>query len=191
MSLAECTDVEVLVEGSVCSCVLPAGVGADVPVYVEFSSLASSYGQVVALPEPMFLLGYGSPVIYNLSVVDSVACTVTDDPLRLMDCPNQASNATLAVNGINFGANGAVMLVGGLPCALTVFTHTSLACSLPYGHGVDIPVVVVQSGGSVSSDSASLSFQLCPAGMLILTIASTCECARNIDYAYFVRHRPD
>ena len=116
--------------------------------------------------QPQMLVGYAAPSIHQLSVSPSGLCT-SAGPLRLADCPNaRTTGATLVINGTAFGASGAAVLVGGKGCPDTQYLvpNTVLTCSLPYGFGFGLAVTVVQLGGSVSVEDASVSFELCPPG---------------------------
>jgi hypothetical protein len=66
--------------------------------------------------------------------------------------------------GVNFGASGAVVLVGNFLCADAVhdpFTpHSKLTCTLPSGTRLNLPIIMMQ-GGVAAVGTVSLSYALC------------------------------
>ncbi|MBU1238978.1 IPT/TIG domain-containing protein, partial [Myxococcota bacterium] len=76
------------------------------------------------------------------------------------DCPKEGGTM-IYIDGMNFGASGASVLVGGRPCTGVTHDfmnpHNRLSCLLPAGSGVDVPVTVIN--GFISSPSGTLSYQ--------------------------------
>jgi hypothetical protein len=71
----------------------------------------------------------------------------------IANCPT-SGNVTITLEGTDFGAEQAVVLVGGAICdrtehAPTPLAHRKLTCVLPSGTGTERPVFVLQAGGGV------------------------------------------
>ena len=72
------------------------------------------------------------------------------------------------IEGEHFGSQHAVVLVGAGICNSVIHDantpHNQLTCILPAGYSLNTPLIFIQSGGSVNSGDAQISYQQCPAG---------------------------
>jgi hypothetical protein len=129
--------------GTTARFVLPPGVGS--------AAVVLRNGGCCSAP---ITIEYGAPTVSGVSgCVDWQGATG--------DCP-VAGGTTLTITGSNFGAAGAAVLVGAVPCGSVVQDaadpHHRLTCVLPPGAGQDLPVLVVNR--NVSTNAGSLSYQL-------------------------------
>ena len=89
---------------------------------------------------------------------------------------------TLTIRGSNFGASGATVIVGATPCGNTQHSqaspHTQLTCTLPSGRGSNVPIVVIQRGGSASVNAlVNVTYAVCaPGSYRLLNPSSTSNC---------------
>ena len=129
---------QVTISGKVCElvaqtdtsiqCVMGAGVGQKHPVVITAGGQASSVGHI----------SYMGPGVEKLI---SFGGTPGDD---------------LAIIGVNFGAAGATVTVGGAPCPVSDQNHTQITCTLPQGSGSEVEVMV--SVGGQSAEPALFAF---------------------------------
>ena len=149
---------------SVLACALPDGKGVGHAVKVASSACAGKHGGAGTL-------SYGEPAVRAVA-----GCA--DAGNSTADCPTDG-NVTITLTGDNFGAGGAVVLMGGQTCggvrhAPGARAHTELRCVLPAGVGEGHKVRVFQ-GSQISplNRRASVSYTLCPRGTF--TSGSACE----------------
>ncbi len=83
----------------------------------------------------------------NITHIYSRDCSNTTSPLLIIDCPRR-TGTTLTLEGMNFGAAGAVVLVGSslcLPAHQDVRRpHRLVTCILPDATGLQLPVLLLQ-----------------------------------------------
>ncbi len=138
------------------TCVLPTAVSPCLaPVIV------SATGQFSA---PVDLLSYAPPTITSVT-----GCTATGSG-SIVNCARNG-NTTITIRGANFGARNAVVLIGAVTCSNVVQDTSSpaaaqsfLTCRTPSGNALNQPILVLQSGGQISTSNASLSYAQCPPG---------------------------
>lgn len=112
-------------------CVGPAGEGFNLPLVVNVAGQQAS----------------GLVISYRPPRIDAVQATRA----------STAGGDTLTIIGENFGLSPSVT-VGGQSCPpVEAASHSSVACALPEGEGVDLPLVV-----NVSGQSANASFSYDP-----------------------------
>lgn len=140
------------VNQTVAFCELPEGVGLGEPVVLSQAKLQSV---------PNYSLSYRAPFITDVS-----GCVTDNDPISSEDCTREGLH-TITIAGSDFGAEGALVLVGGEPCTTVVHdldnSHGLLTCDLPSGSELNLDVIIVQ-GGQLSTNSGSISYVQCPAG---------------------------
>ena len=108
----------------------PAGSGGAVTITVTVSGQAATVS-----PSVQASVSYGPPAIIALTLqrdeevtTSALDCSVVDDN----GLPATAgAGATLAIDGVNFGANASTVSVAvhGVPCALRSVTHTRIVCT--------------------------------------------------------------
>lgn len=147
------------------SCTLPAGVGTAQPVVVSMEGLRSNTLAAVSYKRP--------------SIDSLLGCT--PDGIDTKDCP-RAGAQRITLLGNDFGQSRALILVGTQECTLPThgavdpaLLHSSVSCVLPAGVGIQQPVVVVQFGGLLGSNSRRLSYAQCEAGQRLLTGTTVCQ----------------
>ena len=156
-------NLEVFIAGTLCDnliytiaeqqveCDLPPGIGINVPVTLYLDSLIS---------DDYYLLSYAKPSIIKISGCDDI-----DD--YTINC-SRTSNPLITITGNNFGHNAASILIGGIPCTNVIhdmlLPHAKLTCNLSNGQGTDLTVIVLQSGGLISTNLGTLSYQQCNYG---------------------------
>jgi hypothetical protein len=107
---------------------------------------------------PQALLGYKAPQITSIT---HDAC-VRAGPNTLTACPRAGGTGRLTLSGTNFGAQGAVVLVGAELCTDETYNirQTEVTCVLPSGIASSVSVLLIQSGGAVSNAGNTLSLSL-------------------------------
>lgn len=141
------------------TCDVPVGAGIDQQVRVRSLGYYSNQAATIS---------YASPIITKLlSRGGAGKCNQTDnDPLALSDCAREG-NDRIAIVGSNLGEAGAIVIIGTLQCLNVNHTranHTEVECTLPAGHQLSQPVLLVVAGGEVTESSAALSFLVCGIG---------------------------
>lgn len=134
------------------SCTLPVGAGYNVGVTVFSGSLFST---------TVTWLSYAEPTFTTISGCARVDGNSTADCLR-------AGGNTLQIDGANFGAADAVVLIGAKACSPVIHDvaspHTRLTCTTPPGTNVDRAVLVIQDGGEINRQAATISYAQCQPG---------------------------
>lgn len=130
---------------------LPAGTGAALPVSI---TTTDKNGAKSSRSVP--LVSYGLP---NITAVRGCQ--------NRGNC-NRTSSESITLEGTNFGAGGAALLVCGKPATVTHDTskpHEKLYAAMPVGKGVGCQLVLIVGGqiffGSVAH---TVSYSECPAG---------------------------
>ena len=145
-------------------CTLPAGRGVDQPVVVVGGRLWS---------RASLLVSYAAPTITTI-----LGCPVTTSATHTADCPRDGG-ITITLQGTAFGADGAIVLVGGKSCTNVVHSatspHTEVTCTLPEGTGLSKSVLLIQGQGSVSTNTALLSYLPCAAGSYAVGATTVCD----------------
>ena len=121
VSSAVCADAKIVSDQEI-RCVVPKGVGADVPVTVRVDGQAS---------KPKKVLEYSVPTIDRIEPTKAAAST------------------EITVIGANFGAEdtGPVVVVGGHACTSSSWvSESAVLCELPVGVGKDREVTVAIAG---------------------------------------------
>jgi hypothetical protein len=155
-------------------CSLPSGTGVDQSLVVSGGVQFSSSVKAVS---------YAGP---NITGLACSACTVKSG-MALSGCPRTAGTLGifLTIYGANFGPRAPLILVGESQCAVDtssmVTTQTQLRCYLPSGNRLDRPVLLLQSGGQLSSSPATLSYTQCTKGTY--EVGLTCLSCNNGSYA--------
>ena len=82
----------------------------------------------------------------------------------MFDCP-RLGGGVLTIRGTGFGFVGAAVLIGSSACPLySLQLDSVLTCTLPAGAVPNAPVLVVQNGGALNANVASLGYQQCEPG---------------------------
>ena len=144
-------------------CELESGSGYNQQVTVTKDSLASL---------PVNYLSYAPAIVYSVS-----GCTESGN--NTASCP-RGGGTLITIRGINFGPAAPLVLIGGVQC--TGVTEGSdmledvLYCYTPAGYALNLPLIVVQSGGPVTATGSSvqLSYQQCGAGSYQSATNSSC-----------------
>jgi hypothetical protein len=139
------------------TCILPPGTGVLGLVNVQAINIGKS--------SPLYkLLGYALPSISSLQAPGN--CTSSAGPLSLLDC-NRAGGV-LTVNGANFGASNARVLIGADLCTNVrqnpANPHSQLTCTFAAGTELLRPLLVLQGDGAVGTTTAFVSFVQCQPG---------------------------
>ena len=152
------------------SCLLPEGSGVR-----QIVSVTLFRDENILLSQPVQLLSYAPPVISRLR---SSECILGSVPNRLVDCPRRTT-PRITIQGANFGAQGATVLVGTQTCTdvehggdetdpLDLKNHEILYCNLQVGFGLSRAVVILQEKGQASNpegeDVSRVSYKECEAG---------------------------
>ncbi len=156
--------VDVASLGTRLTCIMPSSTGGT-----GRSIIVSSLGQS---SEPAPLIGYAPPTITTIS---GCVPSPTGSEHSIVNCPT-GGGSRITLTGINFGVDGAVILIGNSLC-LSV-SHGSGAndnlnpnryveCSVPSGTGIERPVLLLQGGGGIGSNT-SLSYTECQPGTYIV-----------------------
>ena len=156
-------------QNKVLQCTLPVGTGQDVSVIV------SSGTQYIEGPA---MLSYAAPSITSIT---SGSCSAVNDTY-LYDCPRSSDTAAvLTLIGSNFGAEGAIVYVGGSPCANArhhsdvVTAHSLVTCELPSGTLMENRVSIVQMYGEMSVEDMYVSYMQCRPGYFSFgTVCDVC-----------------
>jgi len=144
---ATCTDIQEVdlstdARNMKISCLLPVGAGLRDSVNLVVSSagfLSLAYNNFI---------GYAGPLMTSITgCVDSGRTT--------NDCPRDGNNV-LTITGSNFGSANALVLVAGGVCSQVSInpSQTEINCFSPYGISRFASVVVLQSGGIISSSTS-------------------------------------
>ena len=156
------------------TCYLPTGAGFDQLVTVTSGSVFSD-----AVP----LVSYASPVLTRLTTSSGGSTCVADSTvsLGLTQCPRSSDpSVVLSLEGTNFGASGANVLIGGV--AATTVQHSSsnphghVSFRLPSGTGSYRDVMLIQNGGLPSTTIATVSYQPCGYGYYTNPNPNTYDC---------------
>jgi len=121
----------VYVNDATVRCTAPAGDGANVPVVITVSEVASN----------TWMLNYQVPTITTISPANGPTIGGT----------------RVTVTGSNFGLFGRVS-IGGASCTDFSHTHTTIVCYLPAGMGATNAVIVTQAGGQESTNSVNFAY---------------------------------
>eukprot|EP01012_Entosiphon_sulcatum_P051097 TRINITY_DN7013_c0_g1_i3.p1 TRINITY_DN7013_c0_g1~~TRINITY_DN7013_c0_g1_i3.p1 ORF type:complete len:4070 (-),score=286.73 TRINITY_DN7013_c0_g1_i3:31-12240(-) len=132
----------VLVNGTICTnivlassvqltCILPAGVGTNLPISISQMGISTTSARQVS---------YAAPIVTRVQ-----GCT--DSGQVTQQCPT-SGGLRLTITGDNFGTSAASITLGSQTCSAVVHTLPSqqLTCTLPAGTGANIPVIVSQGG---------------------------------------------
>ena len=152
---------------------LNTGVNVDVTV-----SLFIGDADEAAFVSTAALLSYAQPNITSLSHDDCEGQSEPENSKYLVNCP-RAGQGTLTITGTDFGADFAVVLIGSNVCENVVHNrnHTELECVLPAGVTADNGVILIQNGGSMSRNQATVSYVQCQPGTFQPSDNITCrEC---------------
>eukprot|EP00808_Paulinella_micropora_P008038 g38889.t1 len=129
---------------------IPPGTGVSNPIQVQSNEFLSNTVN----------LARHRPVVTAIGGCDSTA-----NPLVTVDC-NRQGGQLLTISGSNFGATGAMVLVGAELCTEVAHVgHAQITCKLASGTNVLQPVIVLQqTGGQPNVPGAKVSYFSCPAG---------------------------
>lgn len=135
-------------------CTLPEGTGRNQAVIVN------SNNQFLPTRN---LVSYGAPEVTKI-----FGCTGGATPLDITGCDRRGGQR-LTIQGTNFGAKGATVLIGSKPCLDIVHAakgeaHSTVECVLPPGSLSDRIVLLFQEGGEVATTLASVSYKACQLG---------------------------
>ena len=137
----------------------------------------SGYNQSVTVTKdqqsslPVSYLSYAPATVTSVS-----GCT--DSGNNTLDCARDGGTI-ITIRGSNFGPIAPLVLIGGEECTNVVEGSDALEdvlyCSTPSGYALDLPLIVVQSGGPVTATSSvQLSYLPCGAGSYQSATDSTC-----------------
>ena len=153
-------------DGRSLGCVLGAGSGDSLPVIVSQWTLNTA-------PSPFLVVSFAAPQLQSVSCDQGASWGV-----RASNCSREGGTGSLWVRGDEFGAAGAVLLVGGHPCSVEQQNRTFAACALPAGHLLEQPVLVVQARGRFSAEPLTVSYAQCPPGSYDPSNASSTQSCR-------------
>ena len=146
MAGEECTDVMLHNYYEKLTCTLPTGTGSVVPVIV-YTKVALSE---TLESNPKMLLGYAQP---QVTLVAHTECLSSISGGSIYSCPRDGGG-TLTIFGTNFGADDALVLIGGELCSNLAHDedtpHSRVTCTLPLGTAANAEVVFIQSGGAIA-----------------------------------------
>jgi len=149
---AECPTYPVTTPGVV-ECILPPGSGSNVGVMVSSQGYFS---------RPYPVLSYAQPVITSIE-----GCEDRGSDYELLEC-NREGGDVITLTGYNFGESLAQVLIGTSQCENVehdpISPHEKLTCTLPTGNRLSQSVLLVQFGGSLSSQPVSVSYKQCLPG---------------------------
>ncbi|QDK77941.1 T9SS type A sorting domain-containing protein [Spirosoma sp. KCTC 42546] len=103
-------------------CILPAGMGTNLPVVVTVAGQVSN----------SLTFSYDAPTLLSISPATGT------------------SGGSMTLMGTSLGTSGTVT-IGGVAAPLTSWSHTQIQCLIPAGVGVNLPVIVTRADGQVSS----------------------------------------
>ncbi len=140
------------------TCTLPPGTGAVGLVNIQAINIGKS--------SPLYqLLGYALPTISSVQATLG-NCSNSAGPLSLTDCSR--SGGVMTLNGANFGASNARVLIGADLCLNVrqnpTNPHSQLTCTFVAGTELLRPVLVLQGDGAVGTTTAFLSYVQCQPG---------------------------
>jgi hypothetical protein len=136
-------------------CVLPPGVGIELPLVVSNKNDPSTVLESLGRP----LVSYLAPTVTSIS-----GCT--DSSTTTVECP-RVGGTEITLVGTDLGESGALVYLCNKLCEPLVHDasspHTQLVCTIPEGTQLDAQVIVVV-GGQTASNVGLISYTQCPAG---------------------------
>jgi hypothetical protein len=134
------------------SCRLPPGSGSTVSIIVKAGTQRA---------EARDRLSFAAPTVTSIRGCQQASRS------SVRECDRLGGNI-IQIDGDNFGASGATVSIGGLPCTTVKHSltdpHRQLTCLTPADSAVDRPVTLLQRHGEISREVLLLSYVQCEPG---------------------------
>jgi hypothetical protein len=126
-------------------------------------------------------LSYAVPAVTQLTADSGGLCVQNEfGGNSLINCPREGGE-TITIDGTNFGATGATVLIGGRLATNVVHDtttpHLKLTCALPFGYSLNVPLFVLQAGASMSAATTQISYVQCVPGTYSASQIACTPCA--------------
>ncbi len=155
-----CVDESVIdPEATHATCTLPVGTGSLRAVTVSITGANSA---------PVYFVSYAVPSITKLETSNCEYDTNATQPLQsVVNCPTTGMTS-LTIDGVNFGARGARVLIGTSLCSSVIQDvtqpHRRLVCTTATGTAPKLNILMLQDGGELAVTNATLGYRQCLPG---------------------------
>ncbi len=136
------------------TCTIPVGAGAEKPITVSSTGTTS---------QAVEYFSYATPTITSMTTTECIQIGT----IQIERCPSHGGTI-LTIEGINFGASQARVLIGSALCLSAVqIGHRHITCITPPGAAAELGVVILQNGGDFGASGGVLSYVQCQPGYRI------------------------